>query len=201
MIILGIFDVPATALIDEIAKDLKQQGMHAPAWSVFAKTGMHRERAPDRVDWFQVRIASILYRVFKDGPVGTESLRTYYGGRKARGTRKHHFYKSSGKIARTCLQLLEKQGYIKKAKKGRVVTGKGQNFLNKKAKQVEAILKEAAKKEVVEQRKPIEKTAEEKMVADALKKIEQPHKPAEEKEKEKHHAEKKEKEGEKAKEA
>ncbi|MBS3061255.1 MAG: 30S ribosomal protein S19e [Candidatus Diapherotrites archaeon] len=128
------FDVPSALLIEDIAAQLTQSpGFKQPAFIEFVKSGAHRERAPSRADWYSIRMASVLYRVYKDGPLGTESLRTYYGGRKNRGVRPHKFTKASGKVIRLCLQTLEKEGFIKKAKKGREVTGKGQALLTKTA--------------------------------------------------------------------
>jgi len=192
---LVIFDVPTGQLIAEIAMDLKKQGIERPKWSLFVKTGVNRERVPENRDWFYLRLASVLYRVYKDGPVGTESLRTYYGGKKNKGTKKHHFYKASGKVVRTCLQLLEKQGFIKKEKKGRVVTGKGHSYLNKKAKQIAVIGKHQPEKRAAKG----QKSEEEKAVAAELKKKEQEHREKERaREEEKKAAEKKkEKKGEK----
>ncbi len=175
---LSVFDVPAGKLLAEIAADLRKQGIQAPEWAAFVKTGTSRERAPDNRLWFYVRLASVLYRVFKEGPLGTESLRTYYGGKKNKGTKRHHFRKASGKIVRTCLQTLEKQGYVKKEKKGRVITGKGHSYLNRKAKEVAAAL---AKHEALEgkqrEEKPEtvegQKAGEEKRVAEELRRQEE----------------------------
>ncbi|MBU0662653.1 30S ribosomal protein S19e [Candidatus Micrarchaeota archaeon] len=124
-------------LIDEVAKELKGK-IEAPQWTDFVKTGVNRNRAPQNPDWYFVRAASILYRVYADGPVGTESLRSYYGGRQRRGVRTEHFRKASGKIIRTCLQALEKEGLIKKVErgKGRTITGKGESYLHGRAKVV-----------------------------------------------------------------
>jgi len=170
---LTVFDVPAAALIKAIAADLRKQGIEQPEWTAFVKTGQHRERAPDSPDWFFERLASVLYRIYKQGPLGTESLRTYYGGKKRRGVRRPVFRKASGKIIRVCLQQLEKQGLIKKSKKGRVITGKGQAYLNRQAKQAGAFSKQLGKEKAArKEEKPEEKTAEEKNVEAALKKQE-----------------------------
>ena len=131
---LGVFDVDTAKLIEEVSEHFRQAGISQPAYADFVKTGMHAERSPQRADWYFVRMASILYRIFKEGTLGTGSLRTYYGGRKNRGVKRHHHYKAGGKIIRNCLQELEKQGLVKKAKKGREITGKGQKLLNEKAK-------------------------------------------------------------------
>ncbi len=142
---MGIYDVPATELIEAIAQDLKTQGIEEPAWTEFVKSGSHRERAPQRRDWFYVRMASILYRAYKDGTIGTNRLRTYYGGKRNRGVKPHHFSKASGKVIRTCLQELEKKGLLKKEKAGRALSGKGQSFLIAKAKEVYKIFSEKVK--------------------------------------------------------
>ena len=73
-----------------------------------------------------------------DGPVGVNSLRTYYGGSKDRGTRPKQTRKGGGKIIRTLLQQLEKQDLVKSTKQGRVVTPEGQSYMAKMVKKVKA---------------------------------------------------------------
>lgn len=141
---MGIFDVPASELIKEAAGNLKQK-IQKPEWIDFAKTGESRERSPQDRDFWFVRNASILYRVYKEGPLGTGSLRSYYGGRKNRGVRPEHHRKGSGKIIRLCLQTLEKEGLIKKTKKGRTVTSAGEKFLLTISRTVEKRLDEELK--------------------------------------------------------
>lgn len=161
---MGIYDVHATALIDAVAEDLKEQ-VKQPEWMNFVKTGRHNERAPHRVDWFYVRMASILYRTYREGLVGTNHLRSYYGGRKNRGARPHKHFKAGGKVIRVCLQELEKIGLLKKEKAGRSLSGKGASLLNKKAKEIKKVLDEKAAKEAAAMPKPIvkaEKMSEEK---------------------------------------
>jgi DNA-binding PadR family transcriptional regulator len=53
-----------------------------------------------------------------------------------RGVKPQKFRKASGKIIRNCLQALEKDGLIKKLKKGRVISPKGEAYLTKKAKEL-----------------------------------------------------------------
>ncbi|MEM0360390.1 MAG: 30S ribosomal protein S19e [Candidatus Diapherotrites archaeon] len=138
---MGVFDVPASDLIEEIAVDLREKfGVEKPPFADYVKTGVCKERAPQREDWYYVRVASIFYRIFKEGPLGVGSLRTYYGGRKARGVKPHKFEKASGKIIRKGIQDLEKIGFLKKAPKGRIVSPKGHSYLVKKAKEVMALL-------------------------------------------------------------
>ena len=145
---MGIFDIPAIELIEAIAAELRKSPVYKePVWTLFVKSGRHRERAPQRKDWWHMRCASILYRVYKDGPVGTESLRTYYGGKRNRGVKPHHFFKASGKVIRSCLQALEKDGLVRKAKpKGRELTAKGAKFLNAKAKEAFTVWQDKIKR-------------------------------------------------------
>ncbi len=139
---MGIHDVPAEYLIEETAKKLSEQ-IENPVWADYVKTGVHNERAPQRKDWFYVRMASIMYRAFKWGSIGTEALRTYYGGRRNRGVKREHQYKASGKVIRTAVQSLEKAGYLERAQpKGRKVSVKGFKLLNEMAKITEKNLKE-----------------------------------------------------------
>ena len=96
------------------------------------KTGAHKERAPDDQDFWYVRCASILRKVYLNGPIGTEKLRIVYGGRKRRGSKPNKFQKGSGAIVRTALQQLERAGFIKKeGTKGREMTDIGRSYMDK----------------------------------------------------------------------
>jgi len=135
MTLTNVKDVDAHSLILEISKDLKEnQGVKMPEFAVFVKTGSHNERAPDNKDWWFIRMASILRRVYTSGTVTVKKLRSYYGGKKRRGVRPSVFRKAGGKIIRVCLQDLEKLGYVKQTEmKGRQITTKGQAYLDKMA--------------------------------------------------------------------
>ena len=127
-----VFDVPADLLIEKVAEEFKNNDkINSPAWSNFVKTGVHKERKPERDDWWFVRTASIIRRVYMDGPVGVMSLRTFYGGKKDRGVRPEVFRKGSGSIIRTALHQLEDAGFVEKVEGGRVVTPQGRSFLDK----------------------------------------------------------------------
>ena len=129
-----VFDVPADLLISQVAEEFKENDkIEPPAWSNFVKTGVHKERKPENLDWWFVRCASILRRVYIDGPVGVMSLRTFYGGKKDRGVRPEKFRKGSGAIIRGALYQLEDAGYVEKVEGGRVVTPAGRSFLDKKS--------------------------------------------------------------------
>lgn len=127
-----VYDVPADSLISEVAKELNEnKKIEPPAWATFVKTGVHKERRPDNPDWWYVRCASILRRVYIDGPVGINSLKTYYGGKKDRGTNPEKFKPGSGAVIRGALHQLEDAGFVRKVGEGRLVTPEGKSFMDK----------------------------------------------------------------------
>lgn len=141
---MATHDVDATLLIQRVAEELKKDANIKPAqWAPFVKTGMSRERAPVQKDWWHVRAASILRKIFMLGPIGTHKLQTLYGGRKNEGMAPEHFYPGAGNNIRKILQQLEKAGLAKQTAKGvhkgRIVTPKGHAMLENTA---SAIMKE-----------------------------------------------------------
>ncbi len=126
-----VYDVPPNELIATVAQELKSGGkVQPPEWAAYAKTGMHKEMPPTNPDWWYVRCASVLRRIYIDGPVGVSRLRSYYGGKQRLPVRTGAFVKGSGSIVREALQQLEKAGYVKKIKKGRQITSVGQAFMD-----------------------------------------------------------------------
>lgn len=141
-----VYDVPADLLINEISKELiENKKINPPDWVEFVKTGVHKERRPDNIDWWYIRCASILRRVYIDGPVGLNSLRAYYGGKKDRGSSPEKFRKASGAIIRGALHQLEDAGYIQKIKEGRAITPQGRSLLDKASNVVKKKVPELAK--------------------------------------------------------
>ncbi len=139
-----VYDVPPNKLIDAVADELKTSDMiEPPEWSRYVKTGVHKVMPPVNPDWWYVRSASVLRRIYLDGPVGVSRLRTFYGGKYRRTTAGSSFVKGSGSILREVLQQLEKAGYVKKIKKGRTITPTGQSFLDNTAHQVKLVLQES----------------------------------------------------------
>ncbi len=126
-----VYDVPPHDLIEAVAVELKAAGkVQPPKWAEFVKTGVHKEMPPTNPDWWFVRCASVLRRIYIDGPVGVSRLRTFYGGKQRKPVRTGGFAKGSGSIAREALQQLEKAGYVRKLKVGRQITPAGQAFLD-----------------------------------------------------------------------
>jgi small subunit ribosomal protein S19e len=126
-----VYDVPPHDLIAATAQELKAAGkVQPPEWAEFAKTGVNKEMPPLDPDWWYIRCASVLRRIYIDGPVGVSRLRSFYGGKQRKPVRTGGFVKGSGSVIREALQQLEKAGYVKKIKKGRQMTPAGQAFLD-----------------------------------------------------------------------
>jgi len=125
--------------VEKLAEKLKTiSEIKAPEWATYVKTGRHKERPPVDRDWWHKRVASVLYKVLRYGPIGVSKLRRAYGGRKNRGVKPEHFYKGSGNILRKALQQLEKAELVKKSDKGvhkgKIVTPKGASLIHNIAK-------------------------------------------------------------------
>jgi len=133
-------------LVQKVAVYLKENKViEPPPWAPFVKTGVHKERPPQDPDWWYIRAAAIMRKLYIRGPIGVSRLRTLYGGRHRRGHRPPKFAKGSGAIIRKILQQLEDAGLVQKAdKKGRILTPKGRELLEEAAKIV--LKAEAAQK-------------------------------------------------------
>ena len=107
------YDVPA----DELIVDLSER-LHAfdtitpPEWAAHVKTGSHRERPPTQGDWWHTRAASMLRKVAKKGPIGTNRIAQEYGGSKNRGVRRNKAVSGSRNISRKILQQLVESGLV-----------------------------------------------------------------------------------------
>ena len=134
------YDVPADKLLAKLKDKLKEFGeIKAPAWMVLVKTGSHVEKAPSQPDFWYARCASLLRKAYIQGPIGVNSLRVYYGGRKNRGVARERFQKAGGSIIRKSIQQLEKAGLLEKLKSGgRKITKKGISLMNSLSKEVKA---------------------------------------------------------------
>ncbi len=110
------YDVPSNILIQRLAHYLKDE----------------MDQINQYPDWWYTRCASILRKVYVKGPIGIQSLRAEYGGRKDRGVRPEHARKGSGTIIRKALQQLEEAKLVKSSgNRGRVVTKKGRSILDR----------------------------------------------------------------------
>ena len=134
-----VFDVDPRKLIERASDRLKGEfeAIQPPAWVPFVKSGSGRQRAPMQKNFWYLRCASLLRKLYVDGTKGVSRLRTSYGSRKKKGVGRRHFSQASGSIIRKGLQQLEKAGLVKKMKTGgRVLTSKGRAFMDSVAKDV-----------------------------------------------------------------
>ena len=77
------YDVSAHDLIIRLAEQLKKEKkIEAPEWGAFVKTGTHVEKIPENKDWWYIRCASILRKVYVHGPISISDLKSVYGEEK-----------------------------------------------------------------------------------------------------------------------
>ncbi len=134
---MKIQDTQTNVLISNTAKKLKDiKEITKPEWANFVKTSRAKERPPVDADWWYMRAASILRKIYLLGPIGVNKLKVKYGAKKNRGHKPEKSYPGSGKIIRVILQQLEAAKLIeqteKGAHKGRVLTAAGKSLLDKK---------------------------------------------------------------------
>jgi len=131
-----VYDVKAEPLIMEVAEELEDD-FETPDWTEYVKTGVTKEKPPQQDNWYYIRSASILRRIYVDGPLGVSKLRTIYGDNKNNGHGPNHHGKASGKIIRTALQNLEEAGYLETEEgEGRKITDQGKSFLDEKSEEL-----------------------------------------------------------------
>ena len=132
------YDIPAGPLIKKFAEKLKSEfKIQPPEWNRWVKTGAHKERPPENPDWWHIRVASVLRKVYMHGPIGVSRLRGLYGGKRDRNVKPYRHVKGSGAITRKALQQLEELGLVENIEgRGRKATSKGQSALDNVAYEV-----------------------------------------------------------------
>ncbi len=125
-----VYDVPAEKLIERVAEKLPENVI-PPEWASWVKTGVHKERPPENPDWWMIRSAAILRKIYLYGPIGVERLRSMFGGKRDRKSKPYKARRGSGSIVREVLQQLEEAGLVETMReKGRRITPKGQSLLD-----------------------------------------------------------------------
>jgi small subunit ribosomal protein S19e len=125
-------DVPAATLLPRLAAELKSRNaVSPPPWAAFVKTGVHKQRSPVDPEWWYLRSASVLRKVYLKRAIGVTRLSAEYGGKRDRGSAPYHARPGSRAIAREIVQQLEKAGFLQPYKgRGRRVTASGQKLLD-----------------------------------------------------------------------
>ncbi|NYT05091.1 MAG: 30S ribosomal protein S19e [Methanomicrobiales archaeon] len=138
-----VYDIPSDVFIKKVAEELqKLDTVSPPDWAMYAKTGVHKEAPPEEEDWWYIRAAAVLRRVYIDGPVGVQRMRSFYGGKRDRGSNPYQFRRGSGSVLRKILQQLEAAGYVEHGKDGRRVSAAGRSFMDGIANSVKATVTE-----------------------------------------------------------
>ncbi len=130
---VSVKDVPSQALIERVAEEMEKiSEIKPPEWAAYAKTGVHKERPPTQKNWWYIRSASVMRKLYAGNSSGVNKLRKAYGGRKNLGHQPEHKRPASGAVIRKVLQQLDAAGFVKTEKgKGRSITPKGQSFLDR----------------------------------------------------------------------
>jgi small subunit ribosomal protein S19e len=131
-------DVPPAVFLPRLATELKSRhAVEPPVWAAFVKTGVHKERAPTQPDWWYLRSASVLRKIYLQGSIGLERLSAEYGGKRDRGSAPYHARSGSRSILREIVHQLEKSGLVQRYKtKGRRVTADGAKLLDSLSREV-----------------------------------------------------------------
>jgi len=125
-------DVPPSVLLPQLATELRnRQAVVPPPWATFVKTGVHKQRAPVQTDWWYLRSASVLRKIYLQGYVGIARLSAEYGGKRDRGSAPYHAYSGSRAILREIVHQLEKSGLVQPYKtRGRRLSPAGEKLLS-----------------------------------------------------------------------
>jgi small subunit ribosomal protein S19e len=125
-------DVPPARLLPKLADELRtRKAVEPPVWALFVKTGVHKQRGPVAVDWWYLRSASVLRKIYLKGNVGVERLSAEYGGKRDRGSAPYHARNGSRAILREIVHQLEKSGLVQPFKnRGRRVSPEGAKLLD-----------------------------------------------------------------------
>lgn len=131
---VNVYDVSAADIISQIAEEFKTfPEIVPPSWAPFVKTGVNRELPPENPDWWYIRSASVLRKIYLRGPLGSRRIKSLYGGKKNRGSKAEHVRSGSGSIARKILQQLENAQLVEKVPNGRQITARGMSFMDEVA--------------------------------------------------------------------
>lgn len=125
------YDVPTDLLIIELSNMLKEEEIQFPKWVNFVKTSSHKQRPPNDPNWWYIRCASILRKIYLYGPISIDDLRRIYGGNRSIRYSISHHKDAGGSIIRNIVHNLEKLGYVKKTERGRIISGSGMKKLDR----------------------------------------------------------------------
>ncbi|KAI5181737.1 small subunit ribosomal protein S19e [Nematocida sp. AWRm80] len=137
---MKVENVCPVALINALSTSLREEKKLAQPKNVeYIKTGHGRQRAPEDPNWYFIRSASVLRKIYmeeltgKSGSkkgLGTLQLARAYGGSKNNGHKPSHTVTGSKSLVRSILQGLEGLQLVESVKNsGRVLTPAGRQYL------------------------------------------------------------------------
>merc|ERR1712093_789841 len=84
-------DVPADQFIKKCAEFLKRQPkFQVPKWADLVKTGHFKELAPYDEDWFYIRAAALVRKLYIRPRLGVGKLAQLFGGKERNGSKRKH---------------------------------------------------------------------------------------------------------------
>ena len=128
-----VYDIPASDLIKRTAEYLRENASDISPlqWASIVKSGATRKNPPENLDYWYVRSAAILRKIYVNKFIGIDHLQKEYGGRTSRGSVGKHKRSGGGATIRNILKQLEKAGLVVTVeKKGRKLTDKGTSILD-----------------------------------------------------------------------
>ena len=131
-------DVAAAKFIAAYAEVLKNNDKFVvPKWVDLVKTGVHKELAPYDPDWYYIRAAAIVRKVYLRQGTGVGALQKRFGGAYRRGAAPEVHQDAAGGLIRNILTTLDDLKITEKSGKGgRKITRTGQQALDLVAGQV-----------------------------------------------------------------
>lgn len=150
-------DVKTFRFIKVMASHLKQSGkLFVPNCAEYIKTSHGREKAPENPDWYYIRCAAVLRRIYLRPGTGLGGLSKKFGSKKNRGSQPEITTRAATGPLHWACKSLEGLKYISKGKvSGRILTKEGRRvadtiaaniFFHRKADATKAARKAPAKK-------------------------------------------------------
>jgi len=120
-------DVPANKWVKAMAQQFKREGkIQVPNCADLVKTCHGRERAPQSNDWYYLRAAAVLRRIYLRPGTGYGGLGKAFAVKKNRGSKPERTIKAAVGPLHWACKALESLKLIAKGKsKGRVLTREG----------------------------------------------------------------------------
>ena len=131
-------DVAADKFIAAYADVLKNNDKFVvPKWVDLVKTGAHKELCPYDPDWYYIRAAAIVRKIYLREGTGVGALKKRFGGNYRRGSAPDKHQDGAGGLIRAiCLNLDKLNITEATGKGGRKVSRTGQQALDLVAGQV-----------------------------------------------------------------